>query len=62
MCLTKGCVKAAADLIQWMDDTVDPCSDFYDFACGGFIRETVIPDHKTSYGSFNVVKLVCSSF
>merc|ERR1711971_784643 len=56
VCLTKGCVKAAADLIKSMDETVDPCSDFYNFACGNFIKETVIPDHQTSYGSFSIVR------
>merc|ERR1712032_30506 len=56
VCLTKGCVKAAADLINSMDEAVDPCSDFYNFACGNFIKETVIPDHQTSYGSFSMVR------
>ena len=46
-CLTKGCVNAASDMIRNMDETADPCTDFYQFACGGFIKETVIPEHKT---------------
>jgi len=56
VCLTKGCVKAAAELINSMDETVDPCSDFYNFACGQFIQNTVIPDHKTSHGTFYIVR------
>jgi len=56
VCLTKGCVKAAAGLIESMDETADPCSDFYQFSCGGFLDKTVIPDHKTSVGAFSLVR------
>jgi len=56
VCLTRGCVKAAAGLVETMDETADPCSDFYQFSCGGFIEKTVIPDHKTSVGAFSLVR------
>ena len=56
MCLTPGCVVAASELINSMDQTADPCTDFYQFACGGFVAETVIPDHQTSKGSFSIVR------
>eukprot|EP00091_Calanus_sinicus_P012007 TRINITY_DN2709_c0_g1_i2.p1 TRINITY_DN2709_c0_g1~~TRINITY_DN2709_c0_g1_i2.p1 ORF type:complete len:440 (-),score=137.37 TRINITY_DN2709_c0_g1_i2:278-1564(-) len=55
MCLTPGCVLAASELINSMDQTADPCTDFYQFACGGFVAETVIPDHQTSKGAFSIV-------
>lgn len=35
-----------------MDPEVEPCDDFYDFACGGFLKSTNIPDDKTSVNTF----------
>lgn len=32
------CIQTAADLASRMDTDVDPCEDFYQFACGGYIK------------------------
>jgi len=53
--MTPGCVKAAASVINMYDNTVDPCEDFYKFACGNFLKETVIPDHKADVGAFSIL-------
>ena len=50
LCLSESCVLNAADLLKQMDRNVDPCQDFYKFACGGFIADTVLPEHKTRTG------------
>lgn len=40
-------------ILDSLDTTVDPCQDFYSFACGGWLNKTKIPKTKSSYGSFN---------
>ncbi|XP_043224748.1 neprilysin-2-like isoform X1 [Amphibalanus amphitrite] len=55
ICLTKGCVQAACSILNNMDEQVNPCDDFYQFACGSFIKNTVIPSEKTSVSQFSVV-------
>lgn len=55
LCLTAGCIKSAAMILESLDETVDPCVDFYDFACGNFIRTTFIPDDKITMMTFVTV-------
>src|ERR1700760_2638839 len=33
-------------LVSAMDKTADPCVDFYQFACGGWIKNNPIPSDK----------------
>ena len=39
-----------AGVIAALDTTVDPCTDFYRYACGGWLKKTVRPADKSRYG------------
>lgn len=39
-----------------MDASTDPCDDFFQFACGGFVASTVIPDDRSSENIFSVLR------
>ncbi|XP_050056347.1 neprilysin-11-like isoform X18 [Aphis gossypii] len=46
ICQTKSCLRSAVTLINCMNETVEPCEDFYEFACGMF--ETNYPYYSNT--------------
>ncbi|XP_033642179.1 neprilysin-4-like [Asterias rubens] len=48
VCLTEGCVEAAAGLLVNMNTNADPCEDFYEYACGGWVASRVIPEEESN--------------
>lgn len=54
VCVTAGCVHAAADVLDLMDPYAKPCDDFYNFACGKFLNQTVLSDEKVSIDTFSM--------
>ena len=51
-CLTPECIQVAASLLSANDRTVDPCEDFYSYACGGWIKKHVIPSGHSRWSTF----------
>jgi predicted metalloendopeptidase len=42
----------AARLLEAMNQTVDPCDDFFEFACGTWNRHNVIPSDRSYFNTF----------
>lgn len=39
-----------------MNFSINPCDDFYGFACGRFERTTIIPDDAGSVNTINMIE------
>uniref|UniRef100_A0A915P4C6 Endothelin-converting enzyme 1 n=5 Tax=Meloidogyne TaxID=189290 RepID=A0A915P4C6_9BILA len=52
VCLTPVCVHTAAIILNSMNATVDPCDDFFEYACGNWIKQHPIPDDAPSVSNF----------
>ena len=47
----------ATDLLSSMDPSVDACTDFYQYACGSWIKATPLPADKPAWGrSFSTIR------
>ena len=43
VCTSHTCVKLSSQILGNMDPSVDPCEDFYGFACNGYLKDVIIP-------------------
>ncbi|KAL7320762.1 hypothetical protein PS15m_000621 [Mucor circinelloides] len=51
VCSTPECTILANAILADLDLNVDPCSDFYQYTCGGWLANATIPDDEVIIGS-----------
>ena len=52
VCQTSDCRKVAKYINASMDHSKDPCVDFFDYVCGGWIKANPIPKSSSTYSTF----------
>ncbi|XP_077582062.1 endothelin-converting enzyme 1 [Stigmatopora nigra] len=55
VCLTEPCITVASAVLSALDRSVDPCQDFYNYACGGWIKSNPLPEGKSRWGPFSTL-------
>ncbi|XP_069649040.1 neprilysin isoform X3 [Haliaeetus albicilla] len=55
VCKTSDCIKSAR-ILENMDTTAEPCNDFYQYACGGWLKRNVIPETSSRYSNFDILR------
>ncbi|PAV56797.1 hypothetical protein WR25_05053 [Diploscapter pachys] len=56
LCLTQECVRLAANYLNNMNKNVNPCEDFYEFACGRYSVHKVVPEHEKKVAVLNEMR------
>lgn len=50
------------ELLNYLDPKIDPCEDFYKYACGGWIKRNPLPTKKTVWNQFTKLEEETSKF
>lgn len=48
VCLTSECIDTAIRVLKYMDKRIEPCEDFYKFACGNFRHFVEFPTSESN--------------
>uniref|UniRef100_A0A0K8RMA5 Putative integral to membrane n=1 Tax=Ixodes ricinus TaxID=34613 RepID=A0A0K8RMA5_IXORI len=55
VCRTDACKQRAKLILDSMNATEDPCTDFYSYVCGNWKNSHQIPDDSTMIGNFDIL-------
>ncbi|XP_014091152.2 neprilysin-2 isoform X1 [Bactrocera oleae] len=55
VCLSAECIHTSSAVLSKMKPEIEPCDDFYQFVCGTYIEENLIPDDKDSLNTFSLI-------
>ncbi|XP_022090192.1 membrane metallo-endopeptidase-like 1 [Acanthaster planci] len=56
LCTTKQCYDSAYVYLSSMDPSKNPCENFFEYACGGWMERYTVPDDQTSISAFTLLR------
>jgi endothelin-converting enzyme len=51
ICLTPACIQVSSSIYSGMNQTINPCEDFYEFTCGRWIKTNIIPKGHSGWST-----------
>lgn len=56
VCTTDVCAEESVEISKSLNPNIDPCENFYDFVCGKYIDDTVLPDDQFKETAFTLAQ------
>jgi len=53
ICNSKPCIELSANILASLSETVEPCDDFFEFACENWIKAYPMPKGKSTWGTLH---------
>lgn len=54
-CTSDKCLLVAVSIYKSLNDKVDPCDDFYEYSCGGWMKRNLIPSGFPRWGTLSLI-------
>ncbi|XP_065344293.1 neprilysin-like [Cloeon dipterum] len=58
ICTSDECIDSANRILTAMNPSVNPCDDFYEFACGGYMNKNYLPQTGSKSHAGDLIQLV----
>ncbi|XP_048581605.1 endothelin-converting enzyme 1 isoform X2 [Nematostella vectensis] len=62
VCCSEACLQMSQDLVRSLDPSVDPCVDFYSYACGGWVKSNPVPKDTESWDKWRILDIEVTTF